>query len=72
MLKYEFLEKIDDEYVYAYYPDGNKNAPGKVGVKESGEKRIIEESDEDFGKRYAHHALKSIDVTEKSGTIAWY
>lgn len=72
MLTYEFLEKHDDEYVYCYYPEGDKVTPGKIGIKADGSKRIIEESENDFGKRYAHHAMKGIDITKKNGTIAWY
>lgn len=72
MLTYILSEINGDEYIYIYYPDGNKNAPGKVGLSKGGEKRIIEESAQDFGRRYARHALSGIDMSRESGTVAWY
>ena len=72
MLKYEYLEKTDDGLAFAYYPEGNKNAPGKVVVTEKGRGRVVEESADDFGKRYAFHAIKGIDTAQKAGTVAWY
>lgn len=75
MLTYRLLEMNGDEYIYIYYPDGNEEAPGKVGILQKGNKRIkriLEESVHDFGKRYANHALNGIDISQKSGTVAWY
>lgn len=72
MLKYKLLEKIGGELVYAYYPAGNENAPGKVAISGNGQGRVIEESEEDFGKRYAYHAIYGIDLTKEKGTVAWY
>lgn len=72
MLTYKFLNRIDGELVYAYYPNGNEDAPGKVAVSDNGKGRVIEESIEDFGKRYAYHAIKGIDTKKEKGTIAWY
>lgn len=72
MLTYILSEINGDEYVYIYYPEGKKDAPGKVGLLKNGEKRIIEESLEDLGRRYAHHALNGIDMSKESGTVAWY
>lgn len=72
MLTYTLLEINGDEYIYAYYPEGNKSASGKVGLSTNGNKRIIEESTQDFGKRYANHALKGIDIQKENRTIAWY
>lgn len=72
MLKYEYLNKTDAGFEFAYYPEGNKTAPGKVVVTENGSGVVIEESPDDFGKRYAYHAIKGIDTTRKSGTVAWY
>ena len=72
MLTYILSELNGDEYIYIYYPDGNKDAPGKVGLSKGGEKRIIEESKQDFGKRYANHAMNGIDISKESGTVAWY
>ena len=72
MLTYLLSEINGDEYIYIYYPEGNKDAPGKVGILKNGESRIIEESSEDFGRRYAQHALNGIDMSKESGTVAWY
>lgn len=72
MLTYEYLNKIDGELVFAYYPNGNKDAPGKVAITSNGNGRVVEESKEDFGKRYAYHAIKGINMNQKSGTVAWY
>lgn len=72
MLTYRLLEIDGDEYIYIYYPDGNEKASGKVGLSKNGNKRIIEESDQDFGKRYAYHALHGINITKEYGTVAWY
>lgn len=72
MLTYRLLEIKGEEYVYAYYPDGNEDAPGKVGISKNGNRRIIEESAQDFWKRYANHALNGIDLSQKSGMVAWY
>lgn len=72
MLTYEFLGIENSESLFAYYPEGNKNAPGKIAVLQDGTGRIIEESSEDFGKRYAYHAINGIDTTRISGTVAWY
>ncbi len=72
MLTYVLLEINGDEYVYVYYPDGNMNFPGKVGLSKNGSKRIIEESAQDLGKRYAYHALNGIDISKENGIVAWY
>lgn len=72
MLTYILSELNGDEYIYFYYPEGNEAAPGKVGLSKSGESRIIEESSQDFGKRYANHAMNGIDISKESGTVAWY
>lgn len=72
MLTYILSELNGDEYIYFCYPEGNEDAPGKVGLSKSGESRIIEESSQDFGKRYANHAMNSIDISKESGTVAWY
>lgn len=72
MLTYILIERNGDEQVYVYYPEGNTDAPGKVGLSKNGDKRIIEESRQDFGRRYAHHALNGIDMWAERGTVAWY
>lgn len=72
MLTFEFLTKESNEYIFAYYPEGDEEFPGKIGINNRNERRIIKESDKDIGKRYAYHAMKGIDISKKNGTIAWY
>ena len=61
MLTYEYIETQNGEMIFVYYPDGDKNAPGKIALIKQGEGRVIEESSEDIGKRYAYHAIYGID-----------
>lgn len=72
MLTYKFLQEKENEAVFAYYPNGNENAPGKIAFSIQGKGRILEESKEDFGKLYAYHAMRNIDINKKQGTVAWY
>ena len=72
MLTYEYLEKVDNGLTFAYYPEGDTSAPGRVVIAEKGRGNIVTESAADFGKRYAFHAIKGIDPGKKSGTVAWY
>ena len=72
MLTYRYLYTIDVEMFFAYYPEGDDNAPGKIAITEKGKGRVVEESLEDVGKRYGYHAIHGIDIMEKSGTVAWY
>lgn len=72
MLKYEYLEKVDNGLVFAYYPEGDTSAPGRVVISEKGHGSIVTESAADFGRRYAFHAIKGIDPGKKSGSVAWY
>lgn len=72
MLIYKMLHKKDGESVYAYYPEGNENAPGKVAITGIKQGRVIEESKEDFGKYYAYHAIYGIAPDKEKGTVAWY
>lgn len=72
MLTYSFLFEQNDELVFAYYPEGDISMPGKVAITSGGDGRVIEDSKADFGKRYAYHAINGIDISKKSGTVAWY
>lgn len=72
MLKYEYLEKTNKGLAFAYYPEGNAKAPGRVVITEKGRGIIETASEADFGNRYAHHAIKGIDPEKKTGTVAWY
>ena len=72
MLKYKYIEKTNEGLVFAYYPEGDTSAEGRVVISQKGEGRIVTESAADLGKRYAFHVIKGIDPAKKSGTIAWY
>ena len=74
MLKYEFQYESNGELVFAYYPEGDTCAPGLVAITpgEEGKGRLIEASKADRHLRYAMHAIKGIDLSRKSGIVAWY
>ena len=72
MLTYRLLSSDDKGFIYLYFPDGNEDSPGKIRIYFDGSRELISESSYDIGKRYAHHAMKKIDISQKTGTIAWY
>ena len=72
MLTYKLSSKTKNETIYYYFPNGNEDAPGKISIKPDGTREIVSESKNDFGKRFAFHALHGIDIKSKTGTIAWY
>ena len=75
MLIFEFIERKDEEYIYAYYPEGDRGRAGRVAITINGndrEGRIIELAENDEFKTYAFHAIYHTRVPEKSGTVAWY
>lgn len=72
MLTFELESCENGKYIYIFYPDGNKNAPGKVAIYEDGKREIIQQSSADFRQFFMGHALRNIDIKKKSGTIAWY
>ena len=72
MLKYKLISKTENEFIYAYYPEGNANVPGIIAISADKKGRVIAESKDDLGKRYAFHAIHGIDVTREDGTVAWY
>ena len=49
MLKYEYLEKADKGLIFAYYPEGDTSAPGRVVITEKGKGSIVTESEADIG-----------------------
>ena len=72
MLTFE-LESIENgKYTYVYYPEDNRDAPGKVILYEDEQREIIFDSKDDFNGFYRGHALWGIPVGKKSGTVAWY
>lgn len=78
MVTLKLIELSDDRVTYEYYPDGNKKYPGKIALDLKTKERIyLQDSSEDFGKRYAAHALKKIEEYsmngnfEKEGLVAW-
>lgn len=71
MLTYELESVKDGRYVYIYYPENNKNAPGRIALYKNDRREIIEDSKDDFKGYYRGHALCGIPVGEESGTVAW-
>lgn len=79
MLTLNLIELSDDMVIYEYYPEDNKRYPGKVALNLKTKERIfLEESSNDFGKRYAAHALRRIEEYSLNGEfkidglVAWY
>lgn len=68
------LDKIEGtKYYYAYFPEGNKNAPGMIAVDYDHDLReVIKESEDDFQNMYAIHAMHGINQGQTNGTVAWY
>ena len=71
---------LSDEYVeYTYYPEKDMKAEGIVRFyRKTKERKFVKESKEDFGKRYAAHALGRIEEYQEKGSfleediVAWY
>ena len=62
MLTLRFIEKKDGFIHYEYYPEDDKNNPGKVSIAiDTREKRVNIESIKDLGGKYAFKALKRIE-----------
>ena len=72
MLKFLLIERTENEFIYVYYPEGNEQAPGIVAITGNKKGRIITQSVDDAGQRYAFHAIFGIDTTKESGIVAWY
>lgn len=73
MVKYELIEKVDGGYLYRYFPNGDRNNPGIVFVRDGGKDgEIIKLSSKDEGHVYAGHAIYGIVPGEQEGTRAWY
>lgn len=71
MLTYELESFENGRYVYVYYPDDNRNAPGRVALYKCGKKEVIEDSVDDVKGYYRGHAIWNIPIGEKEGTVAW-
>lgn len=72
MLEYRFEKEENEEKIYIFFPEGNKDVPGRVAFGKDGTERVIEESDGDFKQMYAIHALRGIDKNKSEGIVAWY
>lgn len=79
MVKLRLLELTDKKVLYEYYPEGNKEHPGIVGLDlETKERLFIKESEDDFDWMYAHYALTRVEAYAASGHFkeegmqAWY
>lgn len=83
MLRYKLIKKLEDSYLYEYYPETQTEHKGIIRIfvneNEDTETRfdvnrkyeIIEESSEDFRGSYAKKACHFIPLGRESGTIAW-
>lgn len=72
MLQYELEYSEKGKWVFIYYPEGKMDAPGRVAFYDDGRREVLQESEEDIKRIYAHHALLGINRRNKSGTVAWY
>jgi len=72
MLTYKLIFQENGVLWYAFYPEGDETAAGIVEFVNGEPTRIVQESKNDFGHRYAYHAYYGIDLTRETGTIAWY
>lgn len=71
MLTFELESVIDGKYTYVYYPEDNRDAPGKVILYEDNRREIVFDSKDDFKGYYRGHALWGIPVGKEWGTVAW-
>ena len=78
MVYFKLIELNEDSVIYEYYPENKREYPGVIVINRNRDDIKITESEEDFGKRYAFHALRVIeqyiehdDFKEESMT-AWY
>lgn len=72
MLTYKLIERLKNALIYEYYPENNLEAPGVVKLFDNGEAEMLQESKDDFKMIYGGHALRNIDRTKTTGTVAWY
>jgi hypothetical protein len=75
----KLIELTDDRVIYEYFPEDNQKHPGKVALDlKTKERLFLKDSTEDFGKRYAAHAIKRIEeyASKKdfkdNDLVAWY
>lgn len=62
MLTLKLIGKEDNIISYEYYPEDDKNNPGRVSlIVKTREKKVDKESIKDLGKKYAFKALKRIE-----------
>lgn len=71
MSTYELESVENGRYVYIYYPNGDRNNPGKVALYKDDRREVIYDSKVDVKGHYRGHALWGIPVGEEWGTVAW-
>ena len=74
MVYFKLIELNEHSVIYEYYPENKRDYPGVIVINRNRDDIKITESEEDFGKRYAFHALRVIehdDFTEE-GMEDWY
>ena len=77
----EFIKLIsltEDEAIYEYYPEDNRNAPGIVKLmRKTGERIFVKASEDDFANMYAAHAVKRLEKYNRANEfqeedlVAW-
>ena len=72
MLTYKRIFNKNGVMRYEYYPNGDEAASGIVEFVNGESPKLIKESEVDFKRMFASHAMYHIDVTRERGTIAWY
>ena len=78
MLTLRKLESTEEYLVYAYYPEGKAEKPGRVRVFFSGKAEVLEVSEADFANRYAMHAIAKVKeflrlkIPPLTSGVSWY
>lgn len=58
MVIIKLIELTEDRVTYEYYPEGNKQYPGKIALDLKTKERIyLKESSEDFSEKDMHFML---------------
>ena len=78
MVRIELLKLTEEEAVYKYFPEQEKEKYGIVAVNRSTGKRSIRQKLEEYTSEYAFQACRQIERYiakgdfKTSGMIAWY
>lgn len=70
MIEFEFLHKENEELIYAYYPEGEKDSGGLIGYK-PGSLRVIKLSKKYPAPELALKCYPPISKGVKRGTVCY-